>query len=270
MARSRIRVAQRKSTSMPISRRLRRLSRIARLRHYCCGVRLRRGVLLLGPMALLAACVSLGGGANAPREVQVTADAVTITGPRGYCVDPTAVRNSGDTGFVLLGNCAAISGSARAGQPDVPAVLTAAVSEPSSGADLTGNLDALDAFFRSTDGRALLSRSGRAESVQILSTRRQTGMLLLHARDTSAGDVVGVASDYWRAYLDIGPRLATLTVLTLDEAEITDAQALATLTQFATAVQAANSDNGAAEVPQGVNEALTPPFRQGVFARIFQ
>lgn len=234
--------------------------------------RLRLGALLLGPPALLAACVSFGGGggADAPREVQVTSDAVTITGPRGFCVDPTAVRNSDDTGFVLLGNCAAISGSARAGQPDVSAVLTAAVSAPSSGGSLTANLEALEAFFQSDDGRALLSRSGDASSVQILDTRRQSGMFLLHARDTSAGEVVGVASEYWRAYLDIGPRLATLSVLALEDAEASDAQVLSTLTQFADAIRAANPANGAAELPQGVNEELTPPFLDGLFTRIFR
>ncbi|GAB5449023.1 hypothetical protein [Gymnodinialimonas sp.] len=232
--------------------------------------RLRLGVALLLGQGLLAACVSLGGGADAPRQVQVTSDQVTITGPRGFCVDPTATRNAGDTGFVLLGNCAAISGSARAGQPEVQAVLTAAVSAPSGGAGLTENLGALEAFFRSEDGRALLSRSGDASSVEILDTRVQAGMFLLHARDTSAGDVVGVASDYWRVYMDIGPRLATLSVLALEDAAVSDAAALATLTQFAAAVQGANPAIGAADLPQGVNEELTPPFRQGLFRRIFQ
>ncbi|UWQ95718.1 hypothetical protein K3728_00280 [Rhodobacteraceae bacterium M385] len=232
----------------------------------------------LSPLAslALAGCVGglgFGGGGdyeNAPRQVQVTADAVTITGPAGFCVDPTATRNTDDTGFVLLGNCAAISGSARAAQPDVPALLTAAVSAPSSGASLTANLAALEVFFLSEDGRALLSRSGDPESVQILDTRIQSSMFLLHARDSSAGEMVGTASDYWRAYMAIGPRLATLSVLTLDDAQVDDAQALATLTQFAAAVQSANTASGAAEVPQGVNEELTTPFRTGLFQRIFR
>lgn len=257
MARLRIPAAKRKSTSMQISEG--------------GEGRLRLSAPLLGLIpGLLAACMSLGGGEDAPRQVQVTSDLVTITGPRGFCVDPTATRNAGDTGFVLLGNCAAISGSARSGQPDVPAVLTAAVSAPSSGTSLTANLDALEAFFRSEEGRAVLSRTGDASSVQILETRTQSGMFLLHARDTSAGDMVGVATDYWRAYMDIGPRLATLSVLALEDAEISDAQSLATLTQFSAAVQGANPSIGAADLPQGVNEALTPPYRPGLFQRIFQ
>ncbi len=232
--------------------------------------RLRLRVLRLGPLlglGFLASCMSLGGDdAAAPRSVQVTSDLVTITGPRGFCVDPTSTQNGGGTGFVLLGNCAAISGSARAAQPDVAAVLTATVSAPSEGASLTANLDALDGFFRSDDGRALLSRSGDASSVQILETRTSGAMFLLHARDTSAGDMVGVATDYWRAYMDIGQRLATLSVLSLTDADISDATALATLTDFAGAVRQANS----ADLPQGVNDWSQGPFRTGLFRQIFR
>ena len=224
----------------------------------------------------LAGCVGgLGGGADdAFRQVQVTSDLVTITGPTGFCVDPTATQNAGDTGFVLLGNCAAISGSARAAQPDVAAVLTATVSAPSLGASLTENLGALETFFRSSDGRALLSRSGEADSVDILDTRTSGAMFLLHARDDSGGDIAGVSTDYWRAYLDIGPRLATLTVLSLAAANIDDAAALDTLTRFAAAVQETNlgaeSAISAADLPQEVTEAVEGPFRTGLFRRIFQ
>lgn len=233
---------------------------------------------LVGPLlglGLLAACVNLGGeGDGAQRSVQVTSDLVTITGPAGFCIDPTATRNTGDTGFVLLGNCAAISGSSRAAQPDIAAILTATVSAPSAGASLTENLSALEAFFRSEDGRALLSRSGDASSVQILATRTASGMFWLHARDTSSGNLSGVATDYWRAYMDIGPRLATLSVLALADAEVSDDAALSALSRFASAVQGANSGTpgnlDAAVLPQEVNEGEQGLFRTGLFRRIFE
>ncbi len=231
---------------------------------------------LLGSSTFLAACVSLGGGGDAaPREVQVTADAVTITGPRGFCVDPSSTRSEGDTGFVLLGNCAAISGRARAAQPDVPAVLTAAVAARSAdGGSLTGNLDALDGFFRSDAGRGLLSRSADPDSVTILETRVAGQMFLLHARDTSAGAVAGVAQDYWRAYMDLGPRLATLSVLALADQGVSDQDALATLTAFAGAVQSANSGfaagANAADLPQADTQGGGGLFQGGLFQRIFR
>ncbi len=231
---------------------------------------------LLGLTALFAACVNLGGGSDAaPRQVQVTSDAVTITGPRGFCVDPTSTRNDSDTAFVLLGNCAAISGRASATQPDIPAVLTAAVAaRAAEESGLTGNLVALDAFFQSEQGRAVLSRSGNAVDVTILETRISGDMLLLHARDTGAGAVVGVAQDYWRAYMDLGPRLATLSVLALADRDVSDEAALRVLTAFAEVVQAANSgavvQAGAADLPQANDEATGGLFRTGLFQRIFQ
>ena len=243
-----------------------------------------RTLCLLVPM-VLAGCVDGlglglggGGGNDAPRDVQVTADLVTITGPRGFCVDPTATGNSGDTGFVLLGNCAAISGEARAPQPNLPAVLTAAVSARSTGANLTDNLSALDAFFRSDDGRRLLSRSGNANSVEILDTRTRGDIFLLHARDTSAGALPGVAQDYWRVYLDVGPRLATLSVLALADADVSNEDAFGLLTRFASAVTAANTGLGRSPAPAPVaadetqpgDEAAPAPFPGGFFRNIFR
>lgn len=231
---------------------------------------------LLGLPTLLAACVSLGGGGDeAPRQVQVTSDAVTIAGPRGFCVDPASTRNEGDTGFVLLGNCAVISERARARQPDIPAVLTAAVAARSAdGVGLSETLGELDAFFRSDEGRGLLSRSGDGENVTILETRSLGDMFLLHARDTSDGAVAGVAQDYWRAYLDLGPRLATLSVLALADQDVSNQDALATLVAFADTVLAANGQLGvaaqAAELPQGQSQGVGGLFQGGLIQRIFQ
>jgi hypothetical protein len=41
----------------------------------------------------------------------------------------------------------------------VPVVLTAAISEASDGGSISESLGDLDAYFRSEDGRALLSRT---------------------------------------------------------------------------------------------------------------
>ncbi|MEJ6393095.1 hypothetical protein V8J82_07510 [Gymnodinialimonas sp. 2305UL16-5] len=231
---------------------------------------------LLGCLAL-AGCVGGGGGsAEAPRAVQVTSDLVTITGPRGYCVDPAATQNFNDTGFVLLGNCAAISGSIRAPQPQLPAILTAAVAGPSEGANLSENLDALDGFFRSEEGQRLLSRSGDPASVEILDTGTRGDIFLIHARDTSPGALPGVAQDYWRVYLDVGPRLATLSLFALADTQIDGDDAFATLTRFAAIVSDANRPGaapaapGAAELPQSPPDPSERPFPEGVFARIFR
>jgi len=189
----------------------------------------------------LAGCGALGFGASAPADIAVTSDRVVVTGPEGYCVDPTATRDTGDTGFVVLGNCAAISNSDLAVQPEVPAVLTAAVSEPSDGGQLAESLGELDAFFRSEDGLRLISRTGDAATVTVLDTVIEGEVFLLHATDTSAGSIEGVQGDYWRAYLDVGSRIATLSVLALEDRVLSRDESLATLRSFVQAVQASNT-----------------------------
>lgn len=206
-----------------------------------------------GQAALVVACLALSGcsgdwfqglglgGAKAPTEVSVTTDRIVVTGPEGFCVDPTATRDADDTGFVMLGNCAAIANSQRAAQPATPAILTATISEPSEGGRLADSLPELDGFFRSDAGLALLSRSGDASSVTILDTAIAGDVFLLHATDRSAGTIAGVQADYWRAYLDVGSRIATLSVLALEDRGLSREESLSTLQGFVEAVQVANA-----------------------------
>ncbi|QBY02096.1 hypothetical protein E2K80_16260 [Rhodophyticola sp. CCM32] len=204
--------------------------------------------LLAGALAL-SGCGGLGPyigetTSPAPGQVAVTSDRVVVTGPDGFCVDPTATRDSGVTAFVLMGNCAAISNSRRAPQPIMPAVLTASISEPSDGGSLRDSIPELDAFFRSDEGLGLLSRSQDPATVTILDSFHQGDIYFLHARDSSEGSVEGVGADYWRAYMDVDARIATLSVLAPDGQEMSEEASLTTLRNFASAITAANSGDG--------------------------
>jgi len=222
---------------------------------------IRRAALVVACLTL-AACGGgfrgLGGGgsstAPAPQQVAVTSDQIVVAGPAGYCVDPTATRDQGDTGFVLLGNCAAIANSRRADQPELPALLTAAISAPSEDGRLSDSLGDLDGFFRSEEGLALLSRTGEAASVTILNTAIEGDVFFLHANDESEAAIDGVQNTYWRAYMDIGRRIATLSVLALEDRQLTNDQSLATLRSFTQSMRAANAFGG----PQ--SPATAEPF----------
>jgi hypothetical protein len=156
-------------------------------------------------------------------------------------------------------------------------VLTAAISEASDAGSISESLADLDAYFRSDEGRTLLSRTQEPESVTILETTTETDLFLLHARDTSAGAMQGVKEDYWRAYLDLGSRIATLSVLALEDRGVTREQSLASLRSFARTVRQANAQDASEEVAV----ADTPPsavpeprqrgglFNIGLFRRIF-
>lgn len=232
--------------------------------------------LLLAAALIIAGCggggISLpGGSANAPANVSVTSDMIVVTGPAGFCVDPASTRDQGDTAFVLLGNCAAIANSRDAPQPAVPALLTAAISAAGLGGEISANIPDLDTFFRSPEGRRLLSRTQDAVTVEVLATATEGDVFYLQARDTSDGPVDGVQRDYWRAYLDIGSRIATLSVLGLEDREVSDAQSRATLRQFVDALRAANAPGTAVVAPRPPGSLATggPIWNIGLFRRIF-
>lgn len=203
--------------------------------------------------------LGLGGADTAPRQALVTTDRLIIGGPEGWCIDQTATRDAGTTAFVLLGNCAAISNSRRAPQPAVPAVLTAAISAPSDTGTIGDSMSDLDNFFRSEEGRRLLSRAQDADTVEVLETQQDGELFLLHARDTSATSIPGVQQDYWRAYLDLGARIATLSVLGLQDREVRDDQALLVLRNFAAHVRSANPVGVDGVTPLPADPALAPP-----------
>jgi hypothetical protein len=230
----------------------------------------------LAVLALLPGCIGgLGGGGTggAPAQAVVTSDLIVITGPRGFCVDESATRAENDTAFVLLGNCAAISESRRADQPDVPVVLTAAISEASDGGSISESLSDLDPYFRSEDGRALLSRTQDAESVNVIETLVEADQFLIHASDTSTGAMEGVAQDYWRAYFDMGsggsPRFRSSRWMVKPSRGRT---ASARCWASSRTVRLANAGEGVATVSPQTAEAPAPRgglFNVGLFRRVF-
>lgn len=208
--------------------------------------------LLLTLLLVTASCgrMSVGPSGTAPvRAVSVTSDMVTVSGPEGFCIDPESTRDSGDTAFVLLGNCAVISDRRSAGQPAVQAILTASLSEADASQTLRGAIPDLGDFFASDEGRQLLSRAGEADTVEVLDSFHQGDVFYLHARDSSASEIQNVSSDYWRSYLDVGDRIATLTVLGREDNPVPSDTGLQTLREFTQAVQLANADGSVPAAP---------------------
>ena len=224
---------------------------------------------------LVAACGRLGGGPSGSppvRAVSVTSDMVTVAGPEGFCVDPDSTRDSGDTAFVLMGNCAVISDRRSAGQPAIPAILTASLSEADASQTLRDAIPDLSAFFASEEGRQLLSRAGEADTVEVLDSFHQGDVFYLRASDSSASEIQNVSADYWRSYLDVGDRIATLTVLGRDDSPVSSDSGLQTLREFTRAVQLANESGAAPVAPAAVPASPAQPrgtlWNVGLFRRI--
>jgi len=200
-------------------------------------------VILMAPLGL-AACVPFGVTDARPRptpvRVAVSGQQVVITGPWGFCVDPSATRDTKDTAFVLLGNCAAISHSVFSPQPRLRAVLTASVVRIEPGPGKTRNsLRSLEKVFHTHQGLAMLSRDGSAKGVEVLATFQRQGMLFVQAK-APGGRLSEAAGDKsWHAYFTLNGRLVTISVIGLASAPLKRSSAIAALTGFHRAIMRA-------------------------------
>ncbi len=204
----------------------------------------------LAALLALAACVpgieggSGGGGPNlsfgsAKAVMPVLGAGLIVAGPRGYCVDRAASRDSAEAAFVLLGSCAAIARSPLAPSPPVPVILTASVIP--GGTDISAQLEPLAAFFRSEGGRAALSRSGEAATVEIVDIFDRDGALFILAADTSeAGSGAVVEAEYWRVILALNGHIVTLSSMGLRDRPLSREDKRAALEAFLLRLRAAN------------------------------
>ena len=147
-------------------------------------------------LAMLAACVAPNGYGTS-RSAPVLEGAVNIGVPAGYCIDRSAVRAARDSVVVLMGRCA---DSSR----QVAALISVSVGQSASGGVMTAGGPALAAFFTSAQGRATLSREGRASDVRVIAALGAGDAFLLHLADRSVGE-------HWRAIVSINGRLITLS-----------------------------------------------------------
>ncbi len=147
-------------------------------------------------LAMLAGCVMDSGSG---RSATILGGALTVSAPPGYCIDPSAGRNSGDSAVILMGKCAN-AGAAR------PALISLSVGTAESAGVLNAGGPALAKFFTSPQGRAMLSRSGRAGDVQIAGIVKVNNAYLIHVLDRRAGD-------HWRAVTSASGRLITISAV---------------------------------------------------------
>lgn len=206
----------------------------------------------------LTSLVSRAAGPEAQSSVAVAADQVVIAGPSGFCVDPDSSQTSAAVPFVMLGNCATISGNSRATQPDVKAVLTASVGPPDSGGAIAGASAEMDRYFRSDEGRRTLSRDGDAATVQVLDSFEEAGIFYLRSSDTSAAPFPDVSEDQWRAYMEVNGRLVSAAVLGFKDAPMEAGRERALIQDFAREIRVKSIEGAAATPVAAIPAAVAP------------
>ena len=251
---------------------------------------MQRGVVGLVSVLALSACDGTlpnfdlfskplsGGGSKAVGQtsISVTNRAVTLTAPDGFCVDPVSTVRGAQQAFVVFGNCAAITENPDQPQPFLQAVVTATVtgSGLTGDASIAGREEGLIEFFRSSEGRAALSRSSDPATVTIGSAFEEDGAVLLRLKDTSEGRLEGTQDSYWRGYFDAGTSVVAMTVIGLSEAAISDAEGLSLLRNFIERSVAPGPVEAQAALGPGTpSNQTTPPEtegRRGLFDRLFR
>jgi hypothetical protein len=133
----------------------------------------------------------------APPPTAVLDGAVSVAGPRGYCVDPAATHELADAAVALIGRC---PGALAV----TPALLTMTVGPAASAGVLAAGGPAMTEYFTSAEGRAALSRSGQALDVRVIAAVGVGDAYLLHLQDRAVGE-------YWRAVVGLNGRLVTVS-----------------------------------------------------------
>lgn len=186
---------------------------------------LTRLAVVLTAILTLASC-QLGSGFTSSRAAPVLGGALNIGVPPGYCIDGKASRESRDSAVFLMGRC---SDAMTA----TPALITVTIGQGGSAGVMTAGGPALAAFFSSKQGRAMLSRSGRAGDVKIIAALGAGDAFLLHLQDRNVGE-------YWRAVIGVKARLVTLSATGTDEIRLDPAEGRKILEQALDALRAAN------------------------------
>lgn len=192
----------------------------------------RRATLLAAVLGIAACALS-----TPVTRLSVAGGTVTVSAPNGYCIHRGSTRDTSQGTFVLLGSCAAMTSDGVAAP--VPVVLTALVSDPLQ-TEKAPDSATLSQYFRSSSGRAVLSRSGQAQSVSVLHSETRRGVLYMKTRDLSPQEDEALTQDTWRAFLPISDRVVVLSVKTLATQPVSSDAALGVLRDFVGAVQAAN------------------------------
>ena len=200
--------------------------------------------LALAVLALAACDPASMGDAPTRTTVNVAGGPVGIAGPRGCCIDRDTLNVSEAGAFALLGDCGELGGGGGAlARSPQGAALTASISAgglAGEGDDPASSLAELAEYAQTREGRALLGRSGRADTVRILATRPQDDVLFVLVEDRGPQMIGGVSPRFWRAFLEVRDRMAVLSVLGFETGGLDEQTSLNLLASFVASMQAAN------------------------------
>ena len=185
----------------------------------------------------LAACTPMLDASGPPPLSVRLANAVTVQGPQGYCVDPVVTRPW--EGFALLAACAAMTADEGDAYPPAVALITVQVGAAGS-AVVAGQEDDFAAFMDTPQGAALLSASAIGGPVAVRVTQTDPNAVAVYTEDAGDPGIAGTQPQAWRLFTDIGDRLVTISVRGLSDVALSQAASRALLDSTLAVLRAAN------------------------------
>lgn len=140
----------------------------------------------------------------------VLGGAITVAGPKGYCIDLSGVSDTESGAFVPLGACAAISGRRTDDAPKTLRFLAAAI-RPVSPDALMAAPDLVPAARRAMEDETVLAALSQGDNTAKIVTLRGEGQALI-AKTQNANGRDGLAAEQWRAMFLTRGHVVGLTV----------------------------------------------------------
>ena len=191
----------------------------------------RWGAGLCGMLAL-AACTPPAPSTS----VALAEGEILAVPPTGYCVDNVSSQPRRD--FAVFVPCVMLdtSENSEISSPDVVGLATVLVGPEESGAIAQDEI-ALRDFLITDAGASLLSQSGNADDITILSTQAFDDQVMVHFADSGAPPFAGLQREEWRAFRNINGRLLTIGVRGLSAAPLRDGPGAGLLKQILSGIQ---------------------------------
>ncbi len=151
-------------------------------------------------------------------STRLAGNAITVAGPEGYCIDPTTMRSSQDSGFAALASCHIMSGGKK-GPIVEPGLMTVTVSPATGPAPSPAEL-------------------AEALGTTLLQHRELSALAL--GQMASEGETAFSGSDpkHWRGAFVLGPYLIGVTLYAPKNSPLLGAQGAAFVNTVSSTIRA--------------------------------
>lgn len=161
---------------------------------------------------------------------------VVVAAPTGYCIDERTSRPA--RGFVVMAGCALVSDEQS--MPATDGLITVQVGEAET-AFVDEDEEALRSLLATAQGAAVLSPNGDPTAIEIDRLENRDGVVYVHFVDKGRPPVDGLEQLEWRAFFDLGTRLATVTVRGFERSPLDTEQGLLLLRRAVATIRDAST-----------------------------